>query len=153
MAQATTDVGRAVRAGADGPDDAFFRSFTAVITQLRRRTGDADSSARTFLLAHVDRHAPVRMSDLASYACLDLSTVSRHLRGLEEQGLVTRSPDPADGRATLLDLSDSGREALDRAVRARTELIASATQDWSDSDRATLAHLMTRLAHDLEPTA
>lgn len=153
MAQATTESDRASRADADAPDDAFFRSFTAVITQLRRRSGDADTSARTFLLSHVDRHAPVRMSDLASYACLDLSTVSRHLRGLEEQGLVTRSPDPADGRATLLDLSDAGRDVLDRAVRARTELIATATAGWSDADRATLAHLMTRLAHDLEPTA
>jgi DNA-binding MarR family transcriptional regulator len=153
MAQATTDLPRHSRGDADGSDDEFFRSFTAVITQLRRRTGDADTSARTFLLAHVDRLAPVRMSDLATHACLDLSTVSRHLRGLEEQGLVTRSPDPADGRATLLDLSDSGRDALDRAVRARTQLIASATGDWSDADRATLAHLMTRLAHDLEPTA
>jgi DNA-binding MarR family transcriptional regulator len=133
--------------------DAVVQSLTTVITQLRRRSEDADGSARTFLLSHLERHAGVRMSDLAGHACLDLSTVSRHLRGLEEHGLVTRSPDPADGRATLLYLSDAGREALARALRARSELVAEATSRWSDTDRTALAHLITRLAHDLEPTA
>jgi DNA-binding MarR family transcriptional regulator len=150
MAQATSTAGQAARTGDEQMQDRVFRSLAAVITQLRRRTGDAETSARTFLLSHVDRLAPVRMSDLAAHACLDQSTVSRHLRGLEEHGLVTRSPDPDDGRATLLDLSDDGRDVLARAVRARTDLITAATADWSEKDRTALADLMTRLAHDLE---
>jgi len=135
-------------------DDELFQALAVLIQRIRRSHGhDTDTGARTFLLAHVDRLGPVRMSDLATTACLDQSTVSRHLRGLDEHGLVTRSPDPDDRRATLLDLSDAGREALERAVRARTDLIAAATADWSQKDRAALADLMTRLAHDLEHIA
>lgn len=139
--------------GGELPEERMFRALSGLVTQLRRRADDADGAARTFLLGHLARHAPLRMSDLATHACLDQSTVSRHLRGLDEHGLVTRSPDPDDRRATLLDLSDAGRDALDRAVRARTDLIAAATAGWSEKDRTTLADLMTRLAHDLEHIA
>lgn len=157
MAQATTEERagdrRRTEAAPEVPEQALFRALTGVVTQLRRRSEDADGSARTFLLSHLSRHAPLRMSDLAAHACLDLSTVSRHLRSLDDLGLITRSPDPDDGRATLLDLSDAGRDALERAVRARTDLLSAATADWSDHDRAQLADLMTRLAHDLEQIA
>ncbi|MGD9955817.1 MAG: MarR family winged helix-turn-helix transcriptional regulator [Candidatus Nanopelagicales bacterium] len=152
MQAITREAGRG-DADVELPEQRVFRALTGLVTQLRRRAEDPDGSARTFLLGHLSRHAPLRMSDLAALACLDQSTVSRHLRGLDEHGLITRSPDPDDGRATLLDLSDAGHEALQRAVRARTDLITAATADWSEKDRTTLADLMTRLAHDLEHTA
>jgi DNA-binding MarR family transcriptional regulator len=91
------------------------------------------------------------MSELAAQACLDQSTVSRHLRHLEDDDLVTRTPDPDDRRATLLELSPAGREVLESHIRARSQLIASATATWSDEDRAALTRLLSRLADDLEP--
>jgi len=133
-------------------EETIVRALADLIARLRK-SADAETGARVFLLGHLQRLGPQRMSDLAAKACLDQSTVSRHLRHLEDQGLVDRSPDPDDRRATLLALSDGGVAALDRAVQARADLIRSATADWSDADRQALAHLISRLAHDLEPVS
>lgn len=150
MPQATTSP-------ATGRDEVGERSagelvaaLSALVTHLKRRAGDPDTGARAFLLGHVDRLAPVRATDLADHASLDLSTISRHLRGLEDAGLLTRSPDPDDRRASLLSVTDEGRAFVEEAVRARTAMLAAATTDWLASDVSTLSELLNRLAHDLE---
>jgi DNA-binding MarR family transcriptional regulator len=149
MVQATSGVERAL-ADLEGDQDQLFHALVVLISRLRRMKG-SEHGGRVALLSHIDGLAPVRMSELASKACLDQSTVSRHLRQLEDDSLVTRAPDPDDRRATLLELSPAGREVLDRHIRARSELIASATAAWSAQDRADLTRLLTRLADDLEP--
>ncbi len=45
---------------------------------------------------------------------LDAGYLSRILRGFEKRGLIDKQPSPADGRRTLLRLSDAGREAFAR---------------------------------------
>ena len=130
--------------------DELVAALSAMVTQFKRRSGDPDTGARAFLLGHVDRLAPVRATEIADCTALDLSTVSRHLRGLEDAGLLVRSPDPDDRRASLLSVTDEGRAFVADAVRARTALLAAATADWPAADVAALSVLMTRLAHDLE---
>ena len=150
MSQATTSTPPTRDEVAERPGDDLVAALTSLVTHLKRRSGDPEISARAFLLGHVDRLAPVRATDLAEHVALDLSTISRHLRALEDAGLLTRSPDPDDRRASLLSVTDEGRHYIERAVRARTALLASATTGWDRDDVATLSHLMTRLAHDLE---
>jgi DNA-binding MarR family transcriptional regulator len=151
MTQATTSPATAGEGGsAERTADGLVVALSALVTHLKRRSGDPDTSARAFLLGHVDRLAPVRATDLADATALDLSTISRHLRGLEDAGLLTRSPDPDDRRASLLTVTDEGRVFLADAVRARTALLAEATAGWPTDDVSTLSALMTRLAHDLE---
>ena len=132
------------------PADQLVAALSAMVAQVKRRAGDPDTGARAYLLGHVDRLAPVRATDIADCTALDLSTVSRHLRGLEDAGHLVRSPDPDNRRASLLCVTDQGREFVADAVRARTALLTAATADWADDDVATLSALMTRLAHDLE---
>ena len=43
--------------------------------------------------------------------------MSRQLRALEELGLVARAPDPADGRASLVQLTEEGRERFRACAR------------------------------------
>ena len=150
MPQATTSPAPGRDGVAERPADDLVAALSALVTQLKRRSGDPENGARAFLLAHVDRLAPVRATDLTDATALDLSTISRHLRGLEDAGLLTRSPDPDDRRASLLTVTDAGRVFLADAVRARTAMLASAMAHWPADDVATLSHLMTRLAHDLE---
>ena len=121
--------------------DELLPALHALVTNLKRRSGDPDTSARTFLLGHVDRLAPVRATEIAECTALDLSTVSRHLRGLEDAGLLSRSPDPDDRRAALLSVTEQGRQFVADAVRARTAMLAAATADWPEGDVAALASL------------
>jgi DNA-binding MarR family transcriptional regulator len=54
----------------------------------------------------------LRMSDLGAQRMLTPSGITRVVVRLEEQGLVSREPDPADGRAAFAALTQSGLEAL-----------------------------------------
>jgi DNA-binding MarR family transcriptional regulator len=57
----------------------------------------------------------LRMSELGSRRLLTPSGITRVVIRLEQQGLVRREPDPADGRAAFAALTRTGLEALRRA--------------------------------------
>jgi DNA-binding MarR family transcriptional regulator len=123
-----------------------------LIQRSKRLHGSVDAVERGAigLLAHLAVIGEVRGSDLAHVVCLDASTVSRHLRSLESAGYITRRPDPADARAALIGISDSGRAVLDTVIADRVTTFDRATERWSDDDRTTLTRLIRRLADDLE---
>jgi DNA-binding MarR family transcriptional regulator len=54
---------------------------------------------------------PIRQ--LAVYAVTEQSTLSRALDQLAAEGLIRRAPDPADSRATRVQITDAGRAAFD----------------------------------------
>jgi DNA-binding MarR family transcriptional regulator len=53
----------------------------------------------------------LRLSDLGKRLGIAPSTLTRNLARLEERGLISKEPDPIDGRAQLVTLTDSGRVA------------------------------------------
>ena len=93
----------------------------------------------------------VRLSDLAAALGLDVSTVSRQVRHLEDAGLVLRESDPDDRRAHRLSITAEGRQLLEQLRKARREMLCRALVGWSDADRARLTDLLARLADDLGP--
>ncbi|MGA0603996.1 bifunctional helix-turn-helix transcriptional regulator/GNAT family N-acetyltransferase [Caulobacter sp. KR2-114] len=84
---------------------------------------------------------------------LDAGYLSRILRRFEDTGLIARTPDPADGRSTRLELTAAGRdgfETLNRATVARwSEMLSS----LSDSQRADVASAMALVRGALDPQA
>src|SRR3954470_11964361 len=64
------------------------------------------------LLVPLERDGEQRCSSLAAEAGVDVSVVSRQVSALERSGYVERRPDPLDGRASLIRLSDAGAAAL-----------------------------------------
>ncbi len=112
--------------------------------------GESIDKAGYWLLVRVSENGPVRLSDLAETAGLDLSTVSRQMGALVEGGLITKEPDPHDGRASFLSLSARGAAVLESVSEARREALADALTDWSDDERATLATGLFRLASGLQ---
>jgi DNA-binding MarR family transcriptional regulator len=91
----------------------------------------------------------MRVSDLASCVELDTSTVSRQIKQLEDKGIVERTADPGDGRASLVRLTEHGREIVIAGFRRRFDRIRTALEPWSEADRTKLQALLTRLAADL----
>jgi DNA-binding MarR family transcriptional regulator len=91
----------------------------------------------------------MRVSDLATKVELDASTVSRQIKQLEDKGIVERTTDPADGRASLVRLTSHGEAHMQAAFRRRFLRIKTALDPWSDEDRSHLKILLTRLAGDL----
>ena len=58
---------------------------------------------------------PLTVSDLATRLGVTKQAAGQIVTDMEERGLVSRRPDPDDGRARLLDLTPEGRRALRRA--------------------------------------
>lgn len=103
------------------------------------------------VLARLAARPEQRLSDLADDLRLDISTVSRHARTLEDAGLLDRVPDPDDRRAARLHLTAEGERVVEDIRAARRDLLARALAGWSSTDRATLTRLLARLADDLGP--
>ncbi len=64
---------------------------------------------------------------------------------LERDGLVERQPDPRDRRASLVTVTDSGREYVARRRRIGAELVTSTLEELSESDRSALADAVDAL--------
>ncbi len=109
---------------------------------------DIDAGNYTVLLT-ISRAGPLRLVDLADEFGLDKSTMSRQVTALQSLGLVRRRPDPQDGRAFLLGLSDDGRRRLDEVMRSRHEVWQERLASWSTQEIADLADGLTRLAATL----
>lgn len=90
-----------------------------------------------------------RPSDLAAQMRLDLSTISRHLHSLQQQGMVQRSADPDDARAQRISVTARGSDVLKRMMDRRAATIHDATAQWPEADRDALGGLLRRLADDL----
>jgi DNA-binding MarR family transcriptional regulator len=71
------------------------------------------------VLARLDREGPATTSALAVAERVRPQSMSQTIAELDSSGLVTKSPDPADGRQILIGLTDKGRAILaeDRARR------------------------------------
>jgi DNA-binding MarR family transcriptional regulator len=124
-------------------------SLFSVVHRMKSAPVDDGVERGSLPVLYLLRKGPSRASDLASHLNLDLSTVSRHVASLHRQGLVDRSPDPADGRASLLELTGSGETVLRRAMDQRRELLTAALSSWTADERTTLATLLARLDDDL----
>lgn len=79
---------------------------------------------------------------------VEVSTVSRAASALERHGIIERIPDPADGRAHLLSLTDDGPDALGALQEQRQEWFSELLSDWRAEDVAQLRELLTRFLGD-----
>ncbi|MFN8122823.1 MAG: MarR family transcriptional regulator [Thermoleophilia bacterium] len=103
-------------------DDEIARLRTAVLRVARRmRRLSAEEGltpAQSGLLATLVRRGPTRAGDLAACEGLNPTMLSRMIGALEERGLVARSADAEDRRATLVEATAAGRRLIGR-IRAR----------------------------------
>ena len=86
--------------------------------RMRQEAGADLSPTLAAALGTIDRHGPLTPSELAEVERIKRPTATRIAATLESEGLITRAPDPADGRASLLNISPAGR-ALLRSLRKR----------------------------------
>ena len=80
------------------------------------------------------RDQPARIGDIAERNIADASTVSRQVSHLTSLGLLEKVPDPGDGRAQLVALSDEGRALLDELVVRREAWFHELLADWPEED-------------------
>ncbi|MCX5386634.1 MarR family winged helix-turn-helix transcriptional regulator [Streptomyces sp. NBC_00083] len=123
-----------------------------VMGKLTRRVKHEDRipHGQVAVLGVLDRDGAMTTSDLAADQRVRPQSMARAVGILLDQGLVTRSAHPTDGRKSLLELSDAGRAALEaeRGRRAGWLTLAIETE-LTLKERELLAEsvtLMERLA-------
>lgn len=95
----------------------FVRSF-GLLEPDRTPCGAAMSVAEAHALT-ILRESPLHQGKLGALLHLGKSSASRLTDGLEERGWVRREPDPVDGRARLLVLTENGERVAAGVVEQR----------------------------------
>jgi DNA-binding MarR family transcriptional regulator len=116
----------------------------------RLRSLHAFPLAQGAVLGRLDRCGPQSVSELAAAERVRPQSMAQTVTDLENEGLVTRRPDPNDGRRAIVELTDPGREQLFADRRRRDGWLAQAIeQDMSAAEQERLADavdLLQRLA-------
>src|ERR1700760_219005 len=127
------------------------RAVGALGRRLRaERPPDSLSATKLALLGQLYRRGSATAVELAELERIQPQSLTRVLADLVEEGLISRRPDPEDGRRQLLDITPDGRAALTGDMQSRDAWLAKAMEaELSDTERELLrlaAKLMERLA-------
>lgn len=124
---------------------------TELFERLREAGLDDARVAHTHVTAYIKAEGS-RLTQLATDARMTLPAMSELVDDLEGLGIVERSPDPTDGRAKLIRLTDAGWAAMRTARRQIAEIESGYAQlvgpDRFESAAATLDALLTELGRD-----
>jgi DNA-binding MarR family transcriptional regulator len=96
------------------------------------------------LLATLAEIGPRRAAELSEMFAMDKGTVSRVVHQLLELGLIERTPDPEDGRASILSLTEAATERIAHMHELRRELFGSRLAEWDLEEIQQLASQLGR---------
>jgi DNA-binding MarR family transcriptional regulator len=118
----------------------------------RQLAGSGGSGADYQVLAPLAEtpEQPVRPRDLTAATGWDRSRLAHQLRRMEQRGLIIRTGFASDRRGTLVQLTDTGRDALRRAAPGhvqwvKTHFIDLLTRDELDVLTAISERVVKRL--------
>ncbi|WP_309617409.1 MarR family transcriptional regulator [Salinibacterium sp.] len=84
-------------------------------------------------------------SALAASSMVSTAAVAQRVNRLVAAGLVTRKPDPRDGRGTVVSLTAAGKHLADRALPSHLQAEERLLVSLSAADRAHLAALLEKV--------
>ncbi|MGH3318954.1 MAG: MarR family winged helix-turn-helix transcriptional regulator [Streptosporangiaceae bacterium] len=114
-------------------------SITRLARRLRSQRADSTlSGTQLAALAALEGHGAMTPRELAEHEKVQPPSMTRVVAGLEERGLVTRSPHPTDGRQVLLAPTDEGRALLKEDRRRREAWLSQKMRELSPQERQIL---------------
>ena len=145
----TSDDTRAARTEAVRALEAEFgeliNRFRRIITENANRVSPGMLPGAYKVFTTIVRRESITLSTLAETLTADKGQISRTVRELEQLGLIQRTPDPEDGRSSLLSPTPFGLERLAEARAPQESLLVDALEEWPVDDILNL----TRLLHAL----
>jgi DNA-binding MarR family transcriptional regulator len=97
--------------------------------RLREQASAGDlTPSQTSVLGHLDRHGPITVTALARMAGVRSQSMGATVASLEAAGLIKGSPDPADGRQTILSLTPACMALIKNGRAARMDWLLKAIQ-------------------------
>ena len=131
----------------------MIRRIRRVLWERARAIHPDLQPASYLMLAYLAEHGELRASALADALVIDKGAVSRQLGHLVELGLVDRTPDPADGRASLLSASEAAVSRINAVVEDRRRWLDEQLGDWTDEELSDFAQVLGRYNAALDERA
>jgi DNA-binding MarR family transcriptional regulator len=136
------------------------QDLAALLSILTRRLIDAErpvldehglSMWAYIALSHLAAAPTGTQLALARAIKYDKTRLIALLDGLEADGLITRTPDPADRRARIVSLTPAGRERWDAARRGIRAMEETLLAGLPETERTRLRRTLGRVAALTEP--
>ena len=128
--------------------------ITRTARRLRQEAGTELSPSQTAALATIERHGPLTPSELAELERVQRPTATRIVARLEDEVLVERTSDPADGRSFTVAATPKGRALMGKLRTRKNAYLARRLHRLDDADLATLqqaAEILERLLEGERP--
>lgn len=107
--------------------------------------------SQAFILFDLERRdGSATLKELESDAHVAQSTTWGLVKRLEEKGLLTLEPDPADARAKVAVLTKAGKGKCDEGWQGAMELEGKLDEEFSDEERVQFREYLSRMLEVVE---
>ena len=132
------------------------RGATSLAARARVERGGVLSLNQTAVLGQLRKGGAMTPGEVAERLRMRPQSLTRTFAAADERGLIHRTPDPGDGRQSLLSITAAGRRVLGEEMRPRDVwLAATIARELTIAEREVLvvaARLMERLSEvDVTP--
>jgi DNA-binding MarR family transcriptional regulator len=132
--------------------------FTVIggIQRARKKIPDAAMLAVLQVIgAAMDRppEQRIRPSEIAEILDVHRSAVTHQLQALQRAGHITLEVDPTDRRASLVELTDQGKEEVERLSSTGLERFYAFVAEWSSEDVRELTRLLIQFEQSKKAAA
>ena len=125
---------------------ALLRARETVMGPIREMLSQSDINEQKWRVLRVlDERGPCELTQVAKDACLLLPSLTRIIRAMEEEGLVTRATDPEDRRKTIATITDAGRALIVAHLAESNAIFARLERDFGHEKLEELLDLLDEL--------
>jgi DNA-binding MarR family transcriptional regulator len=130
---------------------ALATDIRTVIGKLKRRLREQANvgeltPSQVSALQRLEKDGPATTSSLARAEAMRPQSMAAIVSALDADGLVAGNPDPADGRQTILSLTERGRKLIEERRAARQDWLSRTIQArLTMAEQKTLAAALTLL--------
>ncbi|PPF09390.1 MarR family transcriptional regulator [Rathayibacter sp. AY1G1] len=142
------DVDSAI-ASVEGELSTLFNRVRAAMRSYAERLHPELTPLGYKTISALERRGPVHSGVLAELLEMDKSALSRQITALDRLGFLERTPDPQDGRATILSVTPATAARLREIRSSNQALMHEELRSWALADVELFASLLHRI-NDLD---
>ncbi|WP_188066814.1 MarR family winged helix-turn-helix transcriptional regulator [Brevibacillus brevis] len=107
------------------------------------------SSTRLAILQILCECNEINQSQLQKHINIDSAAITRHLKQLEADGMVTRHKNPNDNRETFVRLSEEGHHRIEGYKSEKQNFIQQILEGFSEDETQVLTDFLKRMQNNI----
>ena len=127
---------------------AAWHAISRMYNQVGQDRGVTTSTG--FVLLNINPEFGTRATKIAPLMGMEATSLSRILKSMEEQGFIYRQPDPEDGRAVRIFLTEKGRKDQEEARDAVLSFNEEIKKSVNKSDLETFFQVIQKINQVIE---